>query len=143
MQTKTLLLRSCKPLQRRRLTRFRIIGQCAVAVAPDAIAEVQTVITKFAAAGGGGAYVLAAPPVAPINSAPSQPTGISWPRRSGPTPGGPGGFPLFTPALQLPIVSNPQSITASTNTNNNGTNGTPGDGPGNSEENESSAQDRD
>jgi len=85
--------------------KIRIIGQCAVAVAPDAIAEVQTVITKFAAAGGGGAYVLTAPPVAPINSAPVNPLDFPGQGAVGPTPGGPGGFPLFPPGLQPPTVS--------------------------------------
>ena len=85
--------------------KIRIIGQCAVAVAPDAIAEVQTVITKFAAAGGGGAYVLAAPPVAPVNTAPVNPLDFPGQGAVGPTPGGPGGFPLFPPGLQPPTVS--------------------------------------
>jgi len=85
--------------------KIRIIGQCAVAVAPDAIAEVQTVITKFAAAGGGGAYVLAAPPVAPVNTAPVNPLDFPGQGAVGPTKGGPGGFPLFPPGLQPPAVS--------------------------------------
>jgi len=85
--------------------KIKIISQCAVAVAPDAIAEVQTVITKFAAAGGGGAYVLAAPPIAPINSAPVNPLEFPGQGAVGPTPGGPGGFPLFPPGMQPPTVS--------------------------------------
>ena len=86
--------------------------------------------------------MLAAPPVAPINSAPVNPLEFPGQGAVGPTPGGPGGFPLFTPALQLPIVSGSQS-TPQTNGDNNGTNGTPGGGPGNSEENENSGQDGD
>ena len=75
--------------------KIRIIGQCAVAVAPDAIAEVQTVITKFAAAGGGGAYVLAAPPVAPVNTAPVNPLDFPGQGAVGPTPGRSWWIPAF------------------------------------------------
>lgn len=89
-----------------------VISQCAVAVAPDAIAEVQIILTKFAAAGGGGMEVLAAPPFAPINNL-TNPLDFPGQGAVGPTPGGPGGFPLFPPGLQPPTVSNPESTTAS------------------------------
>jgi hypothetical protein len=84
-----------------------IVSQCAVAVAPDAIAEVQIILTKFAAAGGGGFEVLAAPPFAPINTL-INPLDFPGQGSVGPTPGGPGGFPLFPPGLQPPTVSNPE-----------------------------------
>ena len=82
--------------------KIRIICQCAVAVAPDAIAEVQTVITKFAAAGGGGDIVQ------PANS-----NSLDFPGQGpvGPTRGGPGGFPLFPAGLQPPTVT-PQPSTS-------------------------------
>ncbi|MGB2402042.1 MAG: hypothetical protein ACPIA7_01395 [Akkermansiaceae bacterium] len=90
-----------------------IVSQCAVAVAPDAIAEVQTILTKFAAAGGGGLEVLAAPPFAPINTLTTPTNPLDFPGQGsvGPTPGGPGGFPLFPPGLQPPTVSNPELTT--------------------------------
>ncbi len=92
-----------------------IVSQCAVAVAPDAIAEVQIILTKFAAAGGGGMQVLAAPPFAPINTLTTPINPLDFPGQGsvGPTPGGPGGFPLFPPGLQPPVISNPESTTAS------------------------------
>lgn len=89
-----------------------VVGQCAVAVAPDAIAEVQIIITKFAAASGGGAGVGAAPPFAPINN-PTNPLNFPGQGPVGPTTGGPGGFPLFPPGLQPPVVSNSESTTPS------------------------------
>ena len=90
-----------------------IVSQCAVAVAPDAIAEVQIILTKFAAAGGGGMEVLAAPPFAPINTLTTPINPLDFPGQGsvGPTPGGPGGFPLFPPGLQPPTVSNPELTT--------------------------------
>lgn len=92
-----------------------VVSQCAVAVAPDAIAEVQIILTKFAAAGGGGMQVLAAPPFAPINTLTTPINPLDFPGQGsvGPTPGGPGGFPLFPPGLQPPVISNPESTTAS------------------------------
>ena len=96
--------------------KVRIIGQCAVAVAPDALAEVQAVVTKFGANSGDGysskggekgakdAGDSATPP--PVASNPLDFPG-SGPE--GPTPGGPGGFPLFPPGLQPPVVTPPSS----------------------------------
>jgi hypothetical protein len=96
-----------------------IVSQCAVAVAPDAIAEVQVVLTKFAAAGGGGMEVLAAPPFAPINNLTTPINPLDFPGQGsvGPTPGGPGGFPLFPPGLQPPTVSNPELTTSDSSIN--------------------------
>jgi len=92
--------------------KIRIIGQCAVAVAPDALAEVQSVVAEYGAAGGdtglidakggekGAKGVASALPNIPTNA-------LDFPGEGpvGPTPGGPGGFPLFTPGLQQPIVT--------------------------------------
>ncbi|MBK1854062.1 hypothetical protein JO972_03790 [Verrucomicrobiaceae bacterium 5K15] len=93
--------------------KVRIIGQCAVAVAPDALAEVQAVVTKFGAnAGDGysakggsakGGKEVVVPPVA------SNPLDFPGSGPEGPTPGGPGGFPLFPPGLQPPVVTPPSS----------------------------------
>jgi len=97
--------------------KMRIIGQCAVAVAPDALAEVQAVVTKMSPNAGDGysakggekgsakdAKGGATPP--PVASNP-----LDFPGRGpvGPTLGGPGGFPLFPPGLQPPVVTPPSS----------------------------------
>ncbi len=95
-------------------SKVRIIGQCAVAVAPDALAEVQAVVTKYAARGGDsghsakgdekGGKVVVIPP-----SVPQNPLDFPGQGPVGPTLGGPGGFPLFPPGLQPPTVTPPSS----------------------------------
>lgn len=100
--------------------KITIIGQCAMAVAPDALAEVQAVFVKLAATAagdlggskggfGGGKTALPEIPLNPIAlSNPANPLEFPGQGAVGPTPGGPGGFPLFPPGLQPPtIVSNP------------------------------------
>ncbi|MGB0990972.1 MAG: hypothetical protein ACPG32_00710 [Akkermansiaceae bacterium] len=96
-------------------SKVRIVGQCAVAVAPDALAEVQSVVTKFGSNSGdsgyadakggdekGGKVEIPTPPSHnPLDFPGSGPVG--------PTPGGPGGFPLFPPGLQPPTVTPPSS----------------------------------
>ena len=94
-------------------SKVRIIGQCAVAVAPDGLAEVQAVVTKYgAAAGDSGAdakggdekgKTVVPPPI------PSNPLDFPGKGPVGPTLGGPGGFPLFPPGLQPPTVTPPSS----------------------------------
>lgn len=95
-------------------SKYRIIGQCAVAVAPDALAEVQAVITKYGAASGdsgysakgdekGGKVVKGPDPI------PSNPLDFPGQGPIGPTLGGPGGFPLFPPGLQPPTVTPPSA----------------------------------
>ena len=93
--------------------KVRIIGQCAVAVAPDALAQVQSVVTKFGAnAGDGysakGSAKNAGDGVNPPQVA-SNPLDFPGSGPEGPTPGGPGGFPLFPPGLQPPVVTPPSS----------------------------------
>ncbi len=95
-------------------SKVRIIGQCAVAVAPDALAEVQAVVTKFGAVAGDSGYsakggdekgkTVVDPPKVPSNP-------LDFPGQGpvGPTLGGPGGFPLFPPGLQPPTVTPPSS----------------------------------
>ncbi|MGB2010056.1 MAG: hypothetical protein ACPIB0_01800 [Akkermansiaceae bacterium] len=75
-------------------------SQCAMAVAPDAIVEVQVVFAKLSAAGGAGG-------MAPATNS------LDFPGNGpvGPTPGGPGGFPLFPPGLQPPTVSSNDGTT--------------------------------
>ena len=111
--------------------KVRIIGQCAVAVAPDALAEVQAVVTKYSAAGGDSGYsakdakgpVPVPKPNVPVNvlDFPVGDNPVVGPNGAvsnpvGPTHGGPGGFPLFPPALQPPTVTPPSSTEEDTNT---------------------------
>ena len=98
--------------------KVRIIGQCAVAVAPDALAQVQSVVTKFGANAGdgysakGSAKDAAGDANSPqVASNPLDFPGGNTPNPVGPTPGGPGGFPLFPPGLQPPVVTPPSSTT--------------------------------
>ncbi len=101
-------------------SKVRIIGQCAVAVAPDALAEVQAVVTKYGAASGDSGYAgekggdekggdeKGKSPVTPP-SVPNNPLDFPGQGPVGPTLGGPGGFPLFPPGLQPPTVTPPSS----------------------------------
>jgi hypothetical protein len=97
--------------------KVRIIGQCAVAVAPDALAEVQSVVAEYGAASGdsgwagakggdakGGDDKGAKGVASALPSIPTNPLDFPGKGPVGPTPGGPGGYPLFTPGLQQPIV---------------------------------------
>jgi hypothetical protein len=96
-------------------SKVRIIGQCAVAVAPDALAEVQAVVAKMDSVAGDDSYSakggeekgksVVVPPVAqnPLDF----PNGGQTGNPVGPTPGGEGGYPLFGPVP--PIVTPPSS----------------------------------
>lgn len=97
--------------------KIRIIGQCAVAVAPDALAEVQSVVAEYGAASGdsgwadakggdakGGDDKGAKGIASALPNIPTNPLDFPGKGPVGPTPGGPGGYPLFTPGLQQPIV---------------------------------------
>lgn len=99
--------------------KLRIIGQCAVAVAPDALAEVQAVVTKiganagdgYSAKGGAKGGEKGAAKGGEVSPASSNPLDFPGSGPVGPTPGGPGGFPLFPPGLQPPVVTPPSSTT--------------------------------
>lgn len=103
-------------------SKMRIIGQCAVAVAPDALAQVQAVITKYGAVGGDSGYSakggdekggksVVTPSVAqnPLDF----PNGGQLNNPVGPTPGGEGGFSLFPRSDVSPTVT-PSSSTEET-----------------------------
>lgn len=135
-------------------SKVRIIGQCAVAVAPDALAEVQAVVTKYGAASGDSGYSakggekdvkICAECKRPFDYQAPTPTNVlDFPMGGGktvcgtcnrpytpggagdtpnnpvgPTPGGPGGFPLFPPALQPPAVTPPSVTNEDEDTNDN------------------------
>ncbi len=100
-------------------SKLRIVGQCAVAVAPDALAEVQAVVTKYGAASGDSGYAgekggdekgkspVTPPPV------PNNPLDFPGQGPVGPTLGGPGGYPLLDGTINLggqpPTVTPPSS----------------------------------
>lgn len=120
----------------------RLIGQCAVAVAPDALPNVQAVLAKLEpkqdkpagsaknavvasdAKGSKGAQV--APPASNPLDFPGS--GIADPPvQVGPNPGGPGGFPvlpfgppIFVPPIITPPIVTPPPITPPTNNGGNG-----------------------
>lgn len=91
---------------------MRLIGQCAVAVAPDALGQVQAVLAMLdpnlgesdTSAKGGKAVVEPGEVAAAFNP-------LDFPGRGpvGPTPGGPGGLPVL-PVLP-PFVISPPDVT--------------------------------
>ena len=91
----------------------RIIGQCAVAVAPDALAEVQTIVAKTDANAGEGYSAKGGAKDAKghVDPVPVASNPLDFPGRGpvGPTLGGPGGFPLFPPGLTPPVVTPPST----------------------------------
>jgi len=95
---------------------MRLISQCAVAVAPDALAEVQAVLAKLDPNRGESSASAKAAPSAkssktPLGEVAAMPNPLDFPGQGpiGPTPGGPGGTPL-TP-IYPPIVINPPDVT--------------------------------
>lgn len=84
-------------------TKVRIIGQCAVAVAPDALAEVQAVVTRYGAVNGDSGY--SEKDAKGTYQAPLVKHWANILDRFGPN----GGFPLFPPGLQPPTVTPPSS----------------------------------
>ncbi|MES2923429.1 MAG: hypothetical protein V4819_17880, partial [Verrucomicrobiota bacterium] len=86
---------------------MRAVSQCAVAVAPDALAAVQAVVAKLDPNLGetGSSAKSAKGGVAEVASMPNP---LDFPGEGpvGPTPGGPGGFPLI-PHLPPVIIAPP------------------------------------
>lgn len=114
----------------------RLIGQCAVAVAPDALPKVQAVLAKLEPAGSKsrshskdamkGAKGVEVPPPTPASNPLDFPgSGIADPPvHVGPNPGGPGGFPvlpfgppIFVPPIITPPIIIPPPVTPPTNGN--------------------------
>lgn len=87
---------------------MRLISQCAVAVAPDALVEVQAVIAKLDPnRGEAGESAKSAKGTEPGEVA-AMPNPLDFPGQGpvGPTPGGPGGLPLI-PQLPPVIIAPP------------------------------------
>jgi hypothetical protein len=88
---------------------MRLIGQCAVAVAPDALGQVQSVLAKFDPnLGESNTSAKGAKVAAERGEVAAAFNPLDFPGRGpvGPTPGGPGGLPLI-PMLPPFIVSPP------------------------------------
>jgi len=89
---------------------MRLVAQCAVAVAPDALAAVQAVVAKLDPnLGESGASAKSAKSAKTAGGeVASMPNPLDFPGLGpiGPTPGGPGGMPLF-PTLPPTIVEPP------------------------------------
>ena len=88
---------------------MRLISQCAVAVAPDALAKVQAVLAKLDPNLGesGTSSKSSKDAKAPAGEVAAMPNPLDFPGQGpvGPTPGGPGGIPLFP--FSPPIIINP------------------------------------
>lgn len=88
---------------------MRLIAQCAVAVAPDALAKVQAVLAKLDPNLGesGTSTKSSKDSKAPAGEVAAMPNPLDFPGQGpvGPTPGGPGGIPLFP--ISPPIIINP------------------------------------
>ncbi len=88
---------------------MRLISQCAVAVAPDALAAVQAVIAKLDPnLGDTGSSAKSSKSAKGGGEVSSMPNPLDFPGQGpiGPTPGGPGGFPLI-PNLPPVIIAPP------------------------------------
>lgn len=91
---------------------MRLVSQCAVAVAPDALGAVQAVIAKLdpnlgeAGAGSKSAKVA----TGESGEVTTMPNPLDFPGQGpvGPTPGGPGGLPVLP--VQPPVIIAPPSI---------------------------------
>jgi hypothetical protein len=89
---------------------MRLIAQCAVAVAPDALAEVQAVLAKLDPNLGesGTSSKDSENGKEPVGEVAAMPNPLDFPGQGpvGPTPGGPGGIPLI-PILPPVIIAPP------------------------------------
>ena len=95
---------------------MRLISQCAVAVAPDALAQVQAVLAKLDPNSGKAGHSAksakdAKDAKAPVGEVAAMPNPLDFPGQGpiGPIIGGPGGQPLIP--IFPPIVINPPEVT--------------------------------
>ena len=118
---------------------MRLVSQCAVAVAPDALGEVQVVIAKLDPNLGesGDSSKGSKDSKAPAGEVAAMPNPLDFPGQGpvGPTPGGPGGMALLP--VVPPIVVTPPDVTrvnpgngSGNNGNGNGSNGNGNNGIG-------------
>ena len=92
---------------------MRLVAQCAVAVAPDALADVQAVLAKLDPNLGdsGTSAKSSKDSKAPAGEVAAMPNPLDFPGQGpvGPTPGGPGGIPLI-PVIP-PVIIAPPDVT--------------------------------
>ncbi|MDP0490060.1 MAG: hypothetical protein Q7Q71_03285 [Verrucomicrobiota bacterium JB023] len=91
---------------------MRIIAQCAVAVAPDAVKQVQAVVASFDPQSGEGYSAKGGLSKGGMDKTPVQPEvgGVANPLDGPLNPGGPGGYPILPPELpplEPPVVTPP------------------------------------
>lgn len=105
---------------------MRLVSQCAVAVAPDALAAVQMVMSKLDPNSGetGMSAKSSKDAKAPAGEVAAMPNPLDFPGKGpvGPTPGGPGGYALIPqlppsvvpPSVAIPpvVVEDPTPITS-------------------------------
>ena len=91
---------------------MRLVSQCAVAVAPDALAAVQAVMAKLDPSLGdaGSSAKSAKGAKEPVGEVAGMPNPLDFPGQGpvGPTPGGPGGLPIIP--LLPPVVIAPPDV---------------------------------
>jgi hypothetical protein len=101
-------------------SQLRVIAQCAIAVAPDAINNIQSVVEKYAKAGGEG-HDHGKEPITKSDAKTDDGNPLDFPggdgpadaNRVGPRPGAPGSFTVLPPALPpvIPPVVTPPTAT--------------------------------
>jgi hypothetical protein len=99
---------------------MRMISQCAIASSPESLTEVQELLARYDPnAGEAGIDAKSAKSskdakaaiTPPSNDVAALPNPLDFPGVGpvGPTPGGPGGTPLFPP--NIPVIVTPPSVT--------------------------------
>jgi hypothetical protein len=96
---------------------MRIVSQCAIAVMPESLAGVQSLLARYDTNAGEGGYSSKSAKsskdakAAPQDDVAAMPNPLDFPGSGpvGPTNGGPGGFPLIPPTL--PVIINPPTVT--------------------------------
>jgi hypothetical protein len=89
---------------------MRVISQCAVAAAPDALASIQAVLAKLDPNLGESGTSAKSAKAAPASEVAAMPNPLDFPGIGpvGPTVGGPGGAPLFP--FTPPVIINPPNV---------------------------------
>ncbi len=87
---------------------IRLISQCAVAIAPDALGEVQAVVAKLDPNRGEAGKSAKSSKASDDGEVAAMPNPLDFPGQGpvGPTPGGPGGMPML-PLLPPVIIAPP------------------------------------
>jgi hypothetical protein len=91
--------------------KMRLVSQCAVAVAPDALAKVQAVVAKLDPNSGEAGASSKSAKQTVAGEVAAMPNPLDFPGQGpvGPTPGGPGGLPIIP--IVPPVIINPPQVT--------------------------------